>query len=34
MFPSFDYVQPKSLQAAITQLSNPGAVVHAGGTTC
>jgi len=32
MFPSFDYVQPKSLQAAITQLSNPGAVVHAGGT--
>jgi xanthine dehydrogenase YagS FAD-binding subunit len=32
MFPSFDYVQPQSLQAAITHLSDPGSVVHAGGT--
>jgi len=32
MFPSFDYVQPTSLKAAITHLSEPGAVVHAGGT--
>jgi len=32
MFPNFDYVQPNSLQAAITHLSDPAAVVHAGGT--
>lgn len=32
MFPSFDYVQPKSLKSAITHLSEEGAVVHAGGT--
>jgi xanthine dehydrogenase YagS FAD-binding subunit len=32
MFPSFDYVQPTSLTSAITHLSDPGAVVHAGGT--
>jgi CO/xanthine dehydrogenase FAD-binding subunit len=32
MFPNFDYVRPKSLQAAITHLSDEGAVVHAGGT--
>jgi len=32
MIPSFDYVQPTSLKAAITHLSDPGAVVHAVGT--
>jgi xanthine dehydrogenase YagS FAD-binding subunit len=32
MIPSFDYVQPTSLKAAITHLSEPGAAVHAGGT--
>jgi xanthine dehydrogenase YagS FAD-binding subunit len=32
MFPSFDYVQPTSLQTALAHLSGPGAVVHAGGT--
>ena len=32
MFPNFDYVRPKSLQAAIAHLADPGAVVHAGGT--
>src|SRR5512137_692450 len=32
MLPNFDYVQPKSLKAAIAHLSDPGAVVHAGGT--
>jgi len=32
MFPNFDYVRPTSLTSAITHLSDPGAVVHAGGT--
>jgi xanthine dehydrogenase YagS FAD-binding subunit len=32
MLPNFDYVRPKSLRAAITHLSDGGAVVHAGGT--
>ncbi len=32
MFPSFDYVRPESLQAAIAHLADEGAVVHAGGT--
>jgi xanthine dehydrogenase YagS FAD-binding subunit len=32
MLPSFDYVRPTSLQAAIAQLADEGAVVHAGGT--
>jgi xanthine dehydrogenase YagS FAD-binding subunit len=32
MFPSFDYIRPASLKAAIAQLADEGAVVHAGGT--
>jgi xanthine dehydrogenase YagS FAD-binding subunit len=32
MFPSFNYVQPTSLKSALAHLSDPGAVVHAGGT--
>jgi xanthine dehydrogenase YagS FAD-binding subunit len=32
MLPSFDYVRPKSIQAAITQLAAGGAQAHAGGT--
>ena len=32
MFPSFDYVQPASLESAIAHLADPAAVLHAGGT--
>jgi xanthine dehydrogenase YagS FAD-binding subunit len=32
MLPSFDYVRPKSVQAAVTQLSAERAMAHAGGT--
>jgi xanthine dehydrogenase YagS FAD-binding subunit len=32
MLPSFDYVRPKSVPAAVAQLSAPGAWAHAGGT--
>jgi xanthine dehydrogenase YagS FAD-binding subunit len=32
MLPSFDYIRPKSVQAAITQLASGGAQAHAGGT--
>ena len=32
MLPGFDYVRPRSVQAALTHLSSEGAVAHAGGT--
>ncbi|MCU0563171.1 MAG: xanthine dehydrogenase family protein subunit M [Desulfobacterales bacterium] len=32
MLPNFDYVRPKSVQAAVAQLSADGARAHAGGT--
>jgi xanthine dehydrogenase YagS FAD-binding subunit len=32
MLPSFDYVRPKSIQAAVTHLSAERAMAHAGGT--
>ena len=32
MLPSFDYVRPKSVQAAVTHLSAERAMAHAGGT--